>query len=115
MVAGPSELPATLLKQSLGHELKLAMTFWQGGVTQLSAAGVRKKRRRACVLQVEALEARTLPSFLPATIPVNGSGAVVVVRTDLNGDGKADLVTANGFSNNISVLLGNGAGSFQPA
>jgi hypothetical protein len=32
---------------------------------------------------------------------------------DLNGDGKLDLVTANYASNNTSVLLGNGDGSFQ--
>ena len=32
---------------------------------------------------------------------------------DLNGDGKLDLVTANFTSNNVSVLLGSGDGSFQ--
>jgi len=31
---------------------------------------------------------------------------------DLNGDGMADLATANESSNTISVLLGNGDGSF---
>ena len=31
----------------------------------------------------------------------------------LNGDGKLDLVSANQGSNTISVLLGNGDGSFQ--
>jgi len=34
------------------------------------------------------------------------------VIADLNGDGKLDLVTANGGSNTVSVLLGNGDGSF---
>ena len=34
---------------------------------------------------------------------------------DFNGDGKQDLATANGGSNNVSVLLGNGAGSFSAA
>ena len=34
---------------------------------------------------------------------------------DFNGDGKADLVSANGNSDNVSVLLGNGAGSFASA
>ena len=32
---------------------------------------------------------------------------------DLNGDGKPDLVVANGSSNSVSVLLGNGNGTFQ--
>jgi len=34
---------------------------------------------------------------------------------DFNGDGKQDIVTANRGSNNVSVLLGNGAGSFGAA
>jgi hypothetical protein len=34
---------------------------------------------------------------------------------DLNGDGKLDLVAANSGSNGVSVLLGNGDGSFQAA
>ncbi len=34
---------------------------------------------------------------------------------DFNGDGKSDIVTANNASQNISVLLGNGAGSFATA
>ena len=32
---------------------------------------------------------------------------------DFNGDGKADLAVANYSSNNVSVLLGNGNGTFQ--
>ena len=34
---------------------------------------------------------------------------------DLNGDGKLDLVTANGSFNGVSVLLGNGNGTFATA
>ena len=32
---------------------------------------------------------------------------------DFNGDGKADLATANVDGNTVSVLLGNGDGSFR--
>jgi len=32
----------------------------------------------------------------------------------VNGDGKLDIVTANRSANDFSVLLGNGAGNFQP-
>ena len=32
---------------------------------------------------------------------------------DFNGDGLPDLAVANFFSNDVSVLLGNGDGSFQ--
>ena len=34
---------------------------------------------------------------------------------DLDGDGAADLVTANFNSDDVSVLLGNGDGTFQAA
>ena len=34
---------------------------------------------------------------------------------DFNGDGKLDLATANGNSNNVSVLLGDGSGGFGTA
>jgi hypothetical protein len=36
-----------------------------------------------------------------------------VAMGDFNGDGKQDLATANQGSNNVSVLLGNGAGGFS--
>ena len=52
------------------------------------------------------------PSFVSAGAIAGTKNAVAV---DLNGDGKLDLVTVNMFSNNISVLIGNGDGSFKPA
>jgi len=39
----------------------------------------------------------------------------LVAVGDFNGDGKLDLVVVNSFSNNVSVLLGNGDGTFQTA
>ena len=33
---------------------------------------------------------------------------------DFNGDGKQDLAVTNEGSNSVSVLLGNGNGTFQP-
>ena len=36
-----------------------------------------------------------------------------VAVADVNGDGKPDLVVANYGSNTVSVLLGNGDGTFQ--
>jgi len=42
-----------------------------------------------------------------------GTGPNSVAVGDLNGDGKLDLVIANGLSANVSVLLGNGNGTFQ--
>lgn len=47
-----------------------------------------------------------------ATGVANGSPAGIAVA-DVTGDGKPDLVTANGFGYNISVFAGTGTGSFQ--
>jgi hypothetical protein len=50
----------------------------------------------------------------PSTL-VADTGTAAVVVTDLNRDGKQDLVVANSTSNDVSVLLGNGNGTFQGA
>ncbi|PYK60886.1 MAG: hypothetical protein DME21_10565, partial [Verrucomicrobia bacterium] len=42
-----------------------------------------------------------------------GAGAQSVAAGDLNGDGKPDLVVANSASDNVSVMLGKGDGTFQ--
>src|SRR2546426_4810219 len=42
-----------------------------------------------------------------------GDASNSVAIGDLNGDGKPDLVTANLVSSTVSVLLGNGDGSFE--
>jgi uncharacterized repeat protein (TIGR01451 family) len=50
----------------------------------------------------------------PASYPV-GSNPVAIVVGDFNGDNKPDLAVANSNSANLSVLLGNGDGTFQSA
>ena len=45
---------------------------------------------------------------------ISGVGANIVKLGDFNGDGKADLATTIGNSATVSILLGNGDGSFQP-
>ena len=44
-----------------------------------------------------------------------GSAPVQILTSDFNGDGKLDLVTVNNASSNVTVLLGNGDGTFQEA
>jgi hypothetical protein len=56
-------------------------------------------------------------------VPENASTAPIgtenspyaIVAGDFNGDGKLDLAIANSGSNNVSVFIGNGNGTFQPA
>src|SRR3954452_8277248 len=38
-----------------------------------------------------------------------------VLTADFNGDGRLDLAAANSSSSDVSVLLGNADGTFQPA
>ncbi len=42
-----------------------------------------------------------------------GTYPTALISADFNGDGKKDLATANTATQNVSVLLGNGAGSFS--
>jgi hypothetical protein len=64
-------------------------------------------------LLVQILEDRFLPSFLPAVdYPVSASPRAVVVG-DFNQDGTPDLAVANEDAGTVSILLGNGDGSFQ--
>ncbi|WP_363321613.1 FG-GAP-like repeat-containing protein, partial [Polycladomyces subterraneus] len=44
-----------------------------------------------------------------------GSGPIGIVSANLNCNGIADLTVTNQNSNNVSILIGNGNGTFQPA
>jgi hypothetical protein len=66
-------------------------------------------------LTVEPLEDRTLPSFLaPMTFAVGVNPQAVAVG-DITGTGISDLVVANHDSGTVSVFLGEGDGTFEPA
>jgi uncharacterized repeat protein (TIGR01451 family) len=61
------------------------------------------------------------PAYLAAvdfatakSYPVGTSPAGIAVA-DFNGDSKLDIAVANTGSSNVSILLGNGDGTFQPA
>ena len=74
----------------------------------------KPQRRR---LFGEWLEERWLLSFTPApgSPYALGTGARPDVQPalgDFNGDGRPDIVTPNGGTNNVTVLTGNGDGTF---
>ncbi len=52
-------------------------------------------------------------AFLPKQTFTTGSAPDAVALGDLNGDGELDVVVANRQSDSVSVLLGNGNGTFQ--
>jgi len=61
------------------------------------------------------------PSRGPLFVPGPGSPLALgkapngIVAADLDGDGRPDIVTTNGRSHDLSVLLGDGRGGFLPA
>jgi hypothetical protein len=74
----------------------------------------RRNQLRRYRPRIESLEDRTVLSFFTApTYPIGLSPHGEAVG-DFNGDGHADLVVVNQGANTISVLLGNGDGTFKP-
>ncbi len=69
----------------------------------------------AARLRVDPLEDRRLLSFSPAVPYPTGNHPFAVATGDFNGDGITDLAVADQSANSMSILLGNGDGTFQAA
>ena len=75
----------------------------------------KARRQKAVERAMESLESRMMLSvsgFQPAVTYNTGVGPSAVAKADFNGDGKTDLVVANQTGNNVSILSGNGNGTF---
>ena len=64
---------------------------------------------------MDPLEDRLVPSFAAPVGYPTGSMPESVAVGDFLGNGVLDLAVANQGDNSVSVLLGNGDGSFQAA
>ena len=67
----------------------------------------------ALAATVATAGAAAAPSFGPAIDYWSGTAPRAVAVGDFNGDSRQDLATADSADNTVSVLLGNGDGSFQ--
>jgi hypothetical protein len=95
------------------QNLRFALASGRGQHFRRRCGVPRATRHRP---SLEGLEDRCLPAFLaPVGYGADGN-AHAVVTGDFNRDGRLDLATANQSpSNNVSIYLGNGDGSFQDA
>jgi hypothetical protein len=98
-------------------------TYWLRGFRGLSLRqGRRVPRPRSGrnILVLEGLERRILPGFIAPLSFDAGPAPVSVAVGDFNGDRIPDLAIANAgispnYNGSLSVLLGNGDGTFRPA
>jgi FG-GAP-like repeat/FG-GAP repeat len=96
----------------------------QSQPTQRADGAPAPSRRGPFRPRLEGLEDRCLPSFGPALSFPTGIEPRAVALGDFNGDGKLDLAVADHFGTTrpggpvdgtLSVLPGNGDGTFGPA
>jgi hypothetical protein len=80
-----------------------------------TAARRTAPRRKFSHLRFEALEDRRMFSFTPAVSYQAGASPVAVLAADFNNDTARDLAVLNNGDNSVSLLLGNGDGTFDPA
>lgn len=69
----------------------------------------------AAVTILTPLSAAAQIPFAAAANYAAGTGSFSLVSGDFNRDGRPDIAVANVISNNVSVLLGNGNGTYQTA
>ena len=101
------------------------------GPTQLSATVAPSRTAAAKTATISVVNSgpgggASNPVWLPITTPSEwlsmgrsdlraSAGPRAVLTADLNGDGRLDLLAVNSVANTISVLLGNGDGTFAAA
>ncbi|MBS0263724.1 MAG: VCBS repeat-containing protein [Planctomycetes bacterium] len=100
----------------------MLISAWLDGLFTRLQMRRRTSRRRAhengkgsLPVQVESMEARVLLTMQSPIAVTAGTSATAVIIADLNADGNNDIVQLNSSVATVSVLRGNGDGTFQAA
>ena len=100
----------------------LATTLLPSGVRSLTAyyAGDGSHAASRSAFFPQKVNALLQQGFAPPVVYSVGVAASPspiprIVVADFNGDGSQDVVSVNSYSSSISVILGNGDGTFKPA
>ena len=78
--------------------------------TRTAGRGTQRRRSR---LSLGTLEDRSLPSFLAPVDFAAGSNPAAIAVGNFNSGTVPDMVVANAIDSTVSVLIGNGDGTFQ--
>jgi len=87
--------------------------FFESLTSALTPRGPVRQRRTVSRLRFESLEERRVLAFSPPVDFGAGLSPLAMVAADFDADGRVDLATANQDDYTVSVLLGNGKGTFQ--
>ena len=98
-----------------GDEGQLFSALVRGEVLTGEQIAAIQSENDAATITVDGQAVSVEMAFSAATNFTVGLNPNSVTVGDFNGDGKSDLAVANRNSNNVSVLLGTGTGSFGPA
>jgi hypothetical protein len=113
MGAGRRVVPAEDALPKDPRELGLSLHLTSVAVGAAESLGESRFQGKQAIAPVSPPRAI---SFLPVVRYLSGGLAPVSVAiADVNGDGSLDVVLGNENSNSVSVLLGNGDGTFQAA
>ncbi len=104
--------PTTFVSQS---RLTATVKTYQLGTAAVTVVNPAPGGGTSNVAYFEVTDPSTSVAFSAITEFGAGDNPSSLAVGDLNGDGKQDLAVTNSLSNNVSILLGNGDGTFQPA